>query len=51
MRDFKWDDEGLENQKKEIARLEQEEKELWVSAVLNAAAALTPRPSCFASPG
>ncbi|GMK55598.1 hypothetical protein CspeluHIS016_0206540 [Cutaneotrichosporon spelunceum] len=29
VRDFKWDDEGLENQKKELARLEQEEKELW----------------------
>ncbi|TXT12884.1 hypothetical protein VHUM_01285 [Vanrija humicola] len=29
VRDFKWDDQGLENQNKELAQLEKEEKELW----------------------
>ncbi|BEI92838.1 uncharacterized protein CcaverHIS019_0504660 [Cutaneotrichosporon cavernicola] len=29
VRDFKWEDEGLVNQKKELAKLEKEEKELW----------------------
>lgn len=46
MRDFKWDEEGLENQKKEIAKLEKEEKELWVCTRVRQV--LTPRPSCFA---
>jgi hypothetical protein len=31
VRDFKWDDAALDNQTKEIAQLEKEEKELWVS--------------------
>lgn len=31
VRDFKWDDSALEKQKKELAELEVEEKELWVS--------------------
>lgn len=31
VREFKWDDDASENQKEELARLEKEEKELWVS--------------------
>lgn len=31
VREFKWDDEASSNQKEELARLEKEEKELWVS--------------------
>lgn len=31
VRDFKWDDSALEKQKKELAELEVEERELWVS--------------------
>ncbi len=48
MRDFKWDDEGLENQKKELVKLEQEEKELWVRVLMGPADS---RPSCCASRG
>lgn len=33
MRDFKYEDSALEKQKKELAELEVEEKELWVSRV------------------
>lgn len=32
VRDFKWDDEAYEKQQQELADLEVEEKELWVSA-------------------
>lgn len=34
VREFKWDDEASANQKEELARLEKEEKELWVSLYL-----------------
>lgn len=35
MRDFKYEDSALEKQKKDLAELEVEEKELWVSTVLS----------------
>lgn len=50
VRDFKWDDEGLEHQKQEIARLEKEEKELWVCA-MDICVADVLRLSCFVSHG
>lgn len=40
VRDFTWDDSALEKQKRQLADLEIEEKELWVSIFLSSSPSL-----------
>lgn len=42
VRDFTWDDSALEKQKRQLADLEIEEKELWVSIPSFASSFLSP---------